>query len=79
MLSKYFIIKHRYNLKIDNFTWEVDEFHHRNFGLWLAEIELKSENQKFNKPSWLGQEVTLDPRFKNKNLARNPWNKDWIL
>jgi adenylate cyclase len=45
----------------------LDHFKERN--LWLAEIELKSEDEAFEKPAWLGQEVTQDPRYSNTRLA----------
>lgn len=66
---KYTIVKTRY--KIDGF--EVDVFRGNNTGLVLAEIELDSTNQKFAKPSWLGEEVTDDVRYRNKNLAIHPY------
>ena len=55
------------------FKWELDEFLGENAGLVVAEIELKSEEQPFDKPSWLGQEVTYDPRYYNSNLSENPY------
>ena len=56
--------------------FEVDEFHGDNEGLVMAEIELKSQDEAFGRPSWLGDEVTGDPRFYNGYLARNPF-KNW--
>ena len=56
--------------------FEVDEFHGENDGLVMAEIELKSQDEAFGRPSWLGDEVTGDPRFYNGYLARNPF-KNW--
>lgn len=50
--------------------WEIDQFGGHLDGLWLAEIELTSEDEVFDKPDWLGAEVTYDPRFCNNNLAR---------
>lgn len=58
--------------------WEVDEFHGENEGLVMAEIELENENDPFDKPSWLGKEVTGDDRYYNASLAKNPfglWKK----
>ena len=49
-------------------TWEVDVFHGANEGLTIAEIELDDENESFDKPSWLGEEVTGDQRYYNSNL-----------
>jgi adenylate cyclase len=57
-------------------TWEVDEFHGDNEGLVVAEIELKSENEDFAIPDWIGKEVTPDERYYNMNLATHPY-KDW--
>jgi len=51
--------------------WEVDEFHGDNEGLVMAEIELADENEPFDKPDWIGEEVTGDPRYYNSAL------KDW--
>ena len=56
--------------------FEVDEFHGENEGLVMAEIELKNQDEAFERPSWLGDEVTGDPRFYNGYLARNPF-KNW--
>ena len=56
--------------------FEVDEFHGENEGLVMAEIELESQDEAFERPSWLGEEVTGNPRFYNGYLARNPF-KNW--
>lgn len=56
--------------------FEVDEFHGDNEGLVMAEIELGSEDETFERPSWLGKEVTGDKRYYNSYLARNPF-KTW--
>jgi adenylate cyclase len=57
-------------------VWEVDEFLGDNEGLVVAEIELKSEDQPFEKPSWIGEEVSADKRYTNANLAIKPF-KTW--
>ena len=57
-------------------TWEVDEFHGDNEGLIVAEIELQSENDTFDRPAWLGKEVTGDPRYFNSALKNRPY-KSW--
>ena len=57
-------------------TWEVDEFHGDNEGLVVAEIELSSEDEAFERPAWLGAEVTGDRRYYNSCLIRHPY-KDW--
>ena len=56
--------------------FEVDEFHGENEGLVMAEIELGSADETFERPSWLGKEVTGDKRYYNSYLARNPF-KYW--
>jgi adenylate cyclase len=69
------IDKIRYEIKKGTLIFEVDEFLGENLGLIVAEIELESENQDFEKPVWLGDEVTGDIRYFNSNLARNPYTK----
>ena len=54
--------------------WEVDVFHGENEGLVIAEIELSDENDPFDKPEWLGKEVTGDKRYYNSYLSKNPFN-----
>ena len=56
--------------------WEVDVFHGENEGLVMAEIELSEENDPFDKPEWLGKEVTGDKRYYNSYLSKNPY-KTW--
>jgi len=71
------IDKIRYEVKFGNHIFEVDEFHGDNEGLVVAEIELKDENQVFEKPKWLGKEVTGDIRYYNSQLSKQPfitWN-----
>ena len=53
--------------------WEVDEFHGVNEGLVVAECELESQDQLVDKPSWVGEDVTGDPRYFNSNLIANPY------
>ncbi|TCD01209.1 CYTH domain-containing protein [Pedobacter psychroterrae] len=53
-------------------VWELDEFLGANQGLVLAEIELSSQDQRFTKPDWLGQEVSEDERYSNSSLALRP-------
>ena len=57
-------------------TWEVDVFHGDNEGLVVAEIELKAENEPFDRPEWLGKEVSNDHRYYNSQLLKNPY-KNW--
>ncbi|MBR4902956.1 MAG: CYTH domain-containing protein [Victivallales bacterium] len=56
--------------------WEVDEFFGANEGLVVAEIELGSVDEKFEKPDWAGENVTADSRYGNQNLADNPF-REW--
>ncbi len=67
------IDKTRYNIKSGKHTFEVDVFHKENKGLIIAEIELSSEEEKFQKPQWLGQEVTGKTKYYNSMLAANPF------
>ena len=66
--------KVRHVVVYQGFRWEVDEFLGENAGLVIAEIELQKEDQLFERPGWLGQEVTEDPRYFNSNLAANPYS-----
>ena len=68
------IEKSRYLLEIKNHTFEIDEFHGENQGLIVAEIELQSENDTFDKPEWLGEEVTGDVRYYNSQLSKKPFS-----
>ena len=56
-------------------VWEVDEFLGANAGLVVAEIELHSEDQPFEKPDWIGVEVSDDARYYNANLIRHPFSQ----
>jgi adenylate cyclase len=73
LCEKPIIQKIRYEIEYKGLMWEIDEFHGENAGLVIAEIELLSEGQSFEKPSWVGEEVTYDPRYFNSNLAQNPY------
>ena len=70
------IDKTRYYIEAGDHTFEVDEFYGDNQGLVLAEVELGSEDEAFEVPSWLGKEVTGDVRYYNSVLLRNPY-KNW--
>lgn len=67
--------KRRYTIPYEGFTWEVDEFLGASEGLIFAEIELEHRDQTFPLPSWIGREVTDDPRYYNSNIARNPYSQ----
>jgi len=58
------------------YVWEVDVFHGDNEGLIIAEIELGSEDDTFDRPDWLGCEVTDNPKYYNSYLTKHPY-KQW--
>ncbi|MEN8115450.1 MAG: CYTH domain-containing protein [Bacteroidota bacterium] len=70
------IDKTRFNVKSGAHTFEVDEFYGDNEGLVVAEVELTSEDETFEKPEWLGEEVTGDVKYFNSMLMKNPY-KNW--
>jgi adenylate cyclase len=67
--------KLRYELPWQGLVWEIDVFQGENEGLVIAEIELPHEDALFEKPSWLGQEITSDPRYSNAGLAMTPFGR----
>ncbi|WP_114194306.1 CYTH domain-containing protein [Edaphovirga cremea] len=67
------IEKKRYKIPYAGLVWEVDEFFGVNEGLIVAEVELQSEDQVFEKPVWVGEEVSGDPRYFNSNLVTHPY------
>ncbi len=69
------IEKIRYFVDHAGNEWVIDEFKGENNGLVVAEIELGSEDQKFDKPDWLGEEVTSDRRYANSSLVLKPYSQ----
>lgn len=69
------IEKVRHRIEHAGMVWEVDEFLGANAGLIVAEIELASEDQPFEKPDWIGVEVSGDARYYNANLIRHPFSQ----
>ena len=67
------IEKTRYEIDLGQHTFEVDVFHGENNGLVIAEIELEAETETFEKPDWLGAEVTGDKRYYNSYLSQQPY------
>lgn len=67
------IDKHRYLVPFGGHTFEIDEFHGDNKGLVLAEVELGSEDESFDKPDFIGLEVTGNRHFYNSQMRRNPF------
>lgn len=68
--------KTRFIVEQGKHKWEIDEFYGDNEGLIVAEIELSDEEEAFEKPHWIGEEVTEDPRYYNVNLIKHPY-KNW--
>jgi adenylate cyclase len=75
LAEKPLIEKKRYKIPAGDLTWEIDEFLGDNAGLIVAEVELKSEDQAFDRPAWLGDEVTGDTRYYNANLIKKPFTR----
>jgi adenylate cyclase len=75
------IDKERHLVRFGQHLWEVDRFHGDNEGLTVAEIELDRKDEPFERPAWLGREVTGEKRFYNAMLSKRPfnqWNADEI-
>jgi CYTH domain-containing protein len=77
LCEKGVIEKNRYLIKHGRHIFEVDEFLKKNEGLIIAEIELSNENELFQKPRWLGKEVTGKAKYYNSNLSKYPY-ANWI-
>ena len=73
--EKEIIEKTRYLVQVGAHVFEVDEFYGSNAGLFVAEVELQSEDEEFEKPDWLGKEVTHDIRYYNSMLVKNPYSE----
>lgn len=72
------IDKDRYLVRCGRHTFEVDEFHGENEGLVVAEVELEDKDESFERPTFIGREVTGDARYCNSFLAHEPyrtWNR----
>ena len=69
------IDKTRFYINMGKHIWEIDEFYGDNQGLVVAEIELSTEDEAFEKPDWIGEEVTEDPRYYNVNLIKHPFSE----
>ena len=78
LCEKGVIDKIRYDVPVGHHTFEVDEFFGNNAGLIIAEIELNDVNEVFQKPNWIGEEVTGNIKYYNSQLSKQPfntWNK----
>ena len=76
LCEKTVIEKIRYEIKVDEHVFEIDEFFGENEGLMIAEIELSFKNETFSKPNWLGREITGKKRYYNSRLSKKPF-KAW--
>jgi adenylate cyclase len=70
------IDKTRHFVPFGGFEWEIDEFHAETEGLIVAELELDHEDQDFQRPDWIGAEVTHLERYYNVRLAKHPY-REW--
>ena len=68
------IEKYRHRIAVGAHVWEVDEFLGANAGLVVAEIELATEDEAFDLPQWVADEVTGDARYYNSNLIKQPFS-----
>ncbi|MES2127420.1 MAG: CYTH domain-containing protein [Pseudomonadota bacterium] len=73
LCQKPLVEKFRRKIPFGGHVWEVDEFIGANAGLVLAEIELKAEDEPFDKPGWIGEDVTGERRYYNSSLIRSPY------
>ncbi len=64
--------KRHYLTMPDGHVWEIDEFLGRHEGLVIAEVELKAADEPFQKPKWLGEDITRQPQYSNQSLANQP-------
>lgn len=71
------VLKTRTKIRIGSHLWEVDEFSGENAGLVVAEVELSDPEERVDAPSWIGAEVTGDPRYYNSNLTIHPY-REWM-
>lgn len=79
LCKKGVIDKTRYEVKVENHIFEVDEFYGDNEGLIIAEVELQDEEETFAKPDWLGKEVTGKIKYYNSQISKKPfttWKKN---
>jgi CYTH domain-containing protein len=67
--------KTRFEVPVDKHVFEVDEFLGENKGLVVAEVELQHEDERFEKPNWLGEEVTGQNKYYNSQLSKKPFSR----
>ena len=68
------IEKTRYHVIVEGKQWDVDQFHGNNSGLWIAEVELISEDEQVTLPKWVTNEVTGDEHYYNAFISKHPYN-----
>jgi len=73
LCHKPLVEKTRHLVVIKQHTWEIDEFEGENAGLIVAEIELSAVDEAFDKPNWVGEDVTEDIRYYNNQLSKKPY------
>lgn len=73
LCEKPIIEKSRFIVKQNDKIWEIDVFEGENKGLIVAEVELQNENESIDLPNWIGKEVTLETKYYNSNLVKNPF------
>ena len=69
------IDKTRHFVRHGGLLWEIDEFHGENDGLIVAEVELEHVDQPFDRPTWLGEEVSHEARYYNVSLVKKPYSQ----
>ena len=75
LCEKPLISKIRHDVMVGNKKWEIDEFQQENAGLIVAEVELNALDEVFEKPGWIGQEVSDDKRYYNVCLVKMPYSE----
>jgi len=75
LCEKPLVEKTRYKIQHAGHEWEIDVFTGENAGLVVAEVELQTEQESLSLPSWVGVEVSADPRYYNVNLVKHPYSK----
>jgi adenylate cyclase len=74
LCEKPLVEKTRHFVRFAGHLWEIDEFVGENAGLIVAEIELRTPDEPFERPAWIGEDVSHDIRYYNSQLARHPYN-----
>ncbi len=75
LCQKRLVEKTRHIIFYHGLKWELDEFHGDNEGLFVAELELTSEEQDYDLPNWVGEDVSYESKYRNSRLCVNPYNQ----